>query len=172
MQIIVVLLIFGLIGIILSALGIWFTRSGFQGIISARSSTSWPSTMGNIVSASVVEQQPVGTNMEEHTRQTDYRPALVYSYTLGGKTYGSGHVIFNDDVIVYSSIEKARAAIKKYPVGQNVQVYYDPENPAMAVLEPGKAGPSWRSFSSGLLCLLFAVMVVWMAVNIVVNMAR
>ncbi len=169
MGIVITLFIFGVIAIVLLGLGVWFTRYGFRGLIAARASTNWPSTMGKILSAQVVEQKPVGTYSGSGSRRIDYRPVLQYSYSIAGKSYGGEHRIFNDDVIVYGSIQKAQAAIRNYPAGKIVQVFYDPSHPAYAVLEPGKAGPSWRSLTSGLLCLLLALFPVWMVITIAAN---
>ncbi len=160
-----------LITAILLGLGYYFTRSGLRGIRAAQASTQWPSTQGKIILHTAEIQKPVGTGMDSTTRRTTYRPVIQYSYSLGGKSYGGGHIIFNDDVIVYGSVEKALAAIKDYPVGKTVQVYYDPDNPALAVLKPGKSGPSWRTLSAGILCILCALIPIWIGYAAVVNQA-
>ncbi len=167
MQIAVVLIIFGIIAIILMALGVSFTRSGLRGIRYAWGSKAWPSTPGEIVSVTIEEQKPIS----EHDRHPTYRPIVAYSYSIGGKSFGGQHRKFNDDVIVYGSEEKAQAAIAQYPVGQKVKVYYEPDNPRNAVLEPGKAGPAWRTLSAGILCLVLGIIPIWIAIAVVTQNA-
>ncbi len=36
-----------------------------------------------------------------------------------------------------------------------------------AVLEPGKAGPAWGGLTSGILCLVLALIPIWIAIVIV-----
>ncbi len=169
MQIVITLFIFGVIAIVLLGWGIWLTRGGIRGVADARASLNWPSTIGKIVSTTVVEERPVGTSTGSGTRRTDYRPVVQYSYSVNGQNYSAGHRRFNDDLIAYGSTEKAEAAIEKYRVGQTVQVYYDPANPRNAVLEPGKAGPAWRGLTGGILCLLLTLIPIWMGIAVVTN---
>lgn len=49
-------------------------------------------------------------------------------------------------------------------MAQVVPVYYNPENPVIAVLEPGTAGIDWRTLTGGILTLLLGIRVVWMAI--------
>ncbi len=165
MGIVVSLIIFGIIAAVLVFLGISFTRAGIRGIKEAGESTRWPSTPGAIVSAEVQEQRP----LQSHSgyQKTDYLPVVKYSYTVSGTSHTGSHRTFNDDVVVYGSTDKAEAAIEKYPVGKTVQVYFNPTNPADAVLEPGKAGPSWRSLTAGILCLVLTIVPILLAIAVV-----
>jgi len=157
MQTVITLVIFGVIAAILLGLSYWLGRSGLRGVLSARASQAWPSTSGRVLLVQAIKMKDVGLSTSQR-HQTDYRPVVQCSYTVGNKTYGCEHRRFNDDVIVYSTIEKARTAVSNYQVGQTVRVYYDPANPSQSVLEPGIAGPAWRELSSGILCFLLALM--------------
>jgi hypothetical protein len=168
--IVVSLLIFGIIAVILVVLGISITRSGIRGIKESRASTHWPTTMGTIVSTDVKEQQPLDSLDGYH--RSDYLPVVEYSYSVNEKKFTNGHRTFNDDVVVYGSTEKAQAAIEKYSVGKTVQVYYDPTNPGDAVLEPGKAGPSWRSLTAGILCLILTLVPILLAIAVLKNQGQ
>ncbi len=167
---VITLFIFGIILAVLWGFGFSFTRAGWRGILDAQKSLEWPTTPGKVLSVMVEAQKPVNSDIgNSGVRRTTYRPALQYSFTVNGKTYGSGHRTFNDDVITYSSIEKARAAMKNYHVEQIVQVYYDPSNPRNSVLEPGKSGASWRSLTAGILCLVLGLIPIWIGYAVVVN---
>jgi len=157
MQIILPILVFAIIAAILLGLAYWLGRSGLRGVRNARASLAWPSTPGKVLLVNVIKVKDVGSSTGQR-RRTNYRPVVQCSYTVGEKTFSCEHRRFNDNVIVYPTIEKARAAVTEYQVGQTVQVYYDPANPRSSVLEPGKAGPAWRELSSGILCFLLALL--------------
>ena len=164
MQIVITLLIFLIIASILLSLGIWLTRSGIRGIKSARASMYWPATLGKMVMSTVREEKPLEVRFEDERPRPEYRAILQYTYSIGGKNYVGNHRMPNDDLIAYRTPEKAKASLANYPVDKNVQVYYDPEKPQNAVLEPGKAGPAWRGLTGGILCLVLTLIPIWMAI--------
>jgi hypothetical protein len=49
---------------------------------------------------------------------------------------------------------------KRYPVGTAVTVYYSPENPLLATLEPGIAREAWWLPGAGAAFLLFGLAVI------------
>ena len=167
---VITVLIFGIILAVLWGLGFSLTRSGWRGIMDARKSLEWPATPGKVLSVMVEQDKPIISDISRNPT-ISYRAALQYCYTVGEHTYGSRHRTFNDDVISYSSVEKAQAAMKNFHVGQIVQVYYDPNNPRNSVLELGKAGGSWRSLSAGILCLVLGLIPIWISYAVVVNQA-
>jgi hypothetical protein len=63
---------------------------------------------------------------------TSYSPRITYQYTVAGTTYKSGQYAYG----VGGSSDRSYAAgiIKPLPKGARVPVYYDPDNPAEAVL--------------------------------------
>ena len=87
-----------------------------------------------------------------------------YSYTVGEKIYDGGQCIFTDDLVARGSVDKAKATIGQYSVGQVVPAYYNPENPVIAVLEPGNAGIAGGTLTGGIPILLLGIRVVWMAI--------
>ena len=90
----------------------------------ADASKKWPRTSGT-VTAAAVEKLP------QHWWR--YRAALQYSYRVGGKDYQSSRVFWGGN----EGREKHMASVvKTYPAGGKVRVFYDPENPAEAVLDP------------------------------------
>ena len=58
-------------------------------------------------------------------------PLVIYSYTVGGAEFRCQRVRAADD-----GNDSAAATVARYPAGASVVVYYDPENPADALLEP------------------------------------
>ena len=112
--------------------GLWFTALGAWPVVvlaiaSIRwfRSRHWFSTTGTIVNAII----------EDATRKDDdsdwYRVRVTYRYTAGGKEYAGQRERFADD---RSSYEEAERMFQKYSAGDSVRVWYNPENPAEAVL--------------------------------------
>ncbi len=79
---------------------------------------------------------------------------------MDGKEYHSSTV--NPTHYAFQEKEAAQAGADRYPVGAKVTVYYDPEKPQSAVLEPGNP-PSRLShillISAGILCFLFGLVI-------------
>lgn len=106
---------------------------------------AWPTTTGRVITSEVKSQG--STRM--------YKPAVQYGYTVGGKNYLSSHVSFAE----YSSSHPSRAQsiISKYPVGATILVHYQPQNPDLAVLDPGDMGGIYIPFVIGSFFMLFSV---------------
>lgn len=97
----------------------------------AVASRSWPATEGRIVRSTLEESRKDG--------KTHYSADIGYEYQLDGRTLTGSRVWIGD---AYSSSpgNEFRTAVKRYPVGRQVQVHYDPQDPTESVLEPG---PTW-----------------------------
>ena len=82
-----------------------------------------------------------------------YSADIRYRYTVNDQSYQGFDVTLSDGSS--SRAGRARGIVNDYPVGQNVTVYYDPELPERAVLEPGV---SWMVYGfllmGGLMVLL------------------
>jgi hypothetical protein len=64
-----------------------------------------------------------------------YSAKVVYNYQVGGQALVGDRRRFSDSSS--SSARRAQEAANRYPVGAQVTVYYDPNNPEVCVLEPG-----------------------------------
>ncbi len=87
----------------------------------AKASVAWPTTSGTI------------TKVERFKRFFRWLPRIAYTYSVGERTYSSERVSF---VSGYRPKEVDQV-LARYAVGQAVVVYYPPEKPVEAVLEPG-----------------------------------
>jgi len=135
--------VFGLIG---GGLSYW----GWNILQDAKASASWPTANG-IVSSSDVS----------HTTDSDggdtYSPEVDYQYSVDGQNYSNNTIKFGENS--YSSRNKAEGIAATYPVGRQVTVYYDPNQPVKAVLEPGVSGGSYIVLGIGVLFFLIGVIV-------------
>jgi hypothetical protein len=128
------------IGIGMVVLGLlWsagFAWAHFRAAGKAKAAESWPSAMGSIHGCTIVEEE--STDREGHST-TWYRPAVAYSYSVGGREYRSERLRFGN--YRSSSRKKAEAMLAPYSPGGTPPVRYNPERPDECVLETTKPGP-------------------------------
>ena len=93
--------------------------------------SQWPSTMG-VVQMSTIEQRS-----SSEGGYTEY-PVVQYAYQVGGQSFQSMKLAPGPEV----GGTGARKVVGKYPAGAQVMVFYNPQNPADAVLER-KAPAQW-----------------------------
>jgi len=102
----------------------------------AKTSESWPTISGNVTHSAIVNSQSVsqtesGTRVREH-----YELVLRFEYHLQGQAYESDRYTIYGEKASTSRLV-IEQALKNYPVGKEVLVYYNPEEPGVGVLEPG-----------------------------------
>ena len=116
----------------------------------AKASEHWPSVAGAIVSSEVVTKRGDDGTM--------YAADVVYDYTVDGRDYKCSTLSFGGD---YSSSSSSHAyeVTNKYPVGSEVRVFYAPEEPSTAVLEPGATWMSYLALGIGLVFLAVGLLV-------------
>lgn len=118
--------------LLFTAFAVVFEVSFYSGLASKvseqRASASWPIVQGTVVSAKVIERRRRGG--------PSFRPEIEYDYTVNGTAHRSDRyrVIHN-----WRTTSLAAEIVARHPPGTAVTVYYDPSNPARAVLSPGGA---------------------------------
>lgn len=113
----------------------------------AGASARWPTAAGTVTHSSVIEEQiEDDSNSEKSTIRKIYRYQvdLRYAYRIGKRDY-IGTSATPAWTPIYGLREQAEAAASKYRPGAPLTVYYDPDRPSYAVLEPdnkqGSAAP-------------------------------
>jgi len=117
------LLTVGIIGFVLLILNVVFLGVIFFMRKRMAVVSQWPSTLGTVM-MSRTETRSSGEGY------TDY-PVVQYSYQVGGRAYQNMKLAPGPEV----GGSGARKVVAKYPAGAQVMVFYDPQNPAEAVLE-------------------------------------
>lgn len=107
-------------------IGVVLAGWGGLGWIEASRSTSWPSTYGTITS---VRQHSSGGSGGQR-----YRVHVEYQYAVDGQVYTSSRMRIPDISFFRGDRVNDPSA---YREGNTVRVYYNPSDPAAAVLEPG-----------------------------------
>lgn len=120
----------------ITALWGWFI------IAKARKTRRWPMVEGTI-------EQSAPTS-----EANGLPPHLLFSYTVAAHTYQRALEFPSG---ANSSPEFAASYAGKYPVGVKVPVYYNPDQPEQATLEPGLASGDWMIFALGITAMAFGV---------------
>jgi hypothetical protein len=118
--------------------------------------TRWPRTAGVITTTAVVPETSGVDRIGRSTRRhVEDRLHMTYAYTVAGQSFTGTQ--FN--MLMPSphwDIDRAR---RTYPVGQQVEVRYDPDNHAIAVLDSSVHGGRVVELIFGLVVALAAWMV-------------
>lgn len=114
---------------------------------------NWATTTGQVMAVGV---QPYRSRSGSGY-STMYRSAVTYVYTVNGTQYTSDRLAIGGG-LGYGSPAIAEREVAKYPAGSMVQVYYNPNNPAEAVLET-------RAQGSRVLWLVVVIILVILAVT-------
>jgi len=135
-------------GIVLAGFGIVL----FQQTASAE---KWPTTDGIIFHSTV-------DSYREHD-STMHKPLVQYKYTVNGVNYSSNRVRFG--VISTSDGGYANEVVNRYPVGKTVKVYYNPDNPSEALLEPGITWIEYLPILFGLIFILIGIVFLFFVIK-------
>jgi hypothetical protein len=109
-------------------LGLGVASYGFVVLQKQKTSFQWPTTSGTIVHSERV--------YEPSRDNSHYRADVTYSYQLNGARYMSHQIsLWSADLDNYDEVNKV--FVSNHQPGTAVDVYYDPKNPANAVLIPG-----------------------------------
>ena len=112
----VIVLVLILLNVIFLAI-LFFTRRKMSQV------SAWPTTSG-VVMSSMLESR------SSEDGYTDY-PVVQYSYQVGAQAFQSSRLAPGPEV----GGSGARKVIERYPAGARVNVFYNPQNPAEAILE-------------------------------------
>lgn len=114
-----------LLGLFLIVSGLFLRRMNAK-------AASWRSTEGEITESAVVVDRHDGSSNAE----------IRYRYVVNGNTFSSGQFSFGVRENAPATEQRLVAA---FPVGHKVKVYYDPQNPSIAVIER-RSSSRWAIF--------------------------
>ena len=115
--------------------GIAITLWGWQILRTSQMRKKWPSVEGVI------------TASESSSEDDDLLPHIVFCYEVDGQTFSR---TFEFPSGTQPLPEFTQAYLKKYPVDAKVRVFYHPQHPDEATLEPGTQA-DWMILVMGLL---------------------
>lgn len=136
--------------LLFSVLSIGLILVGLYTMRETSRSRGWLRTGGKVVSSRVTEFAGKSG--------TTYRPMVIYGYSVGSVRLMSNRIAFHS--VASSWRSSAERIVARYPAGRDVQVYYNPQDPEQAVLEPG--GQAWIWIVGG---GVLALLTVWMRIR-------
>ena len=108
--------------------GAYYYAKGIQK--KAEASRFWPTVTGEVKRSNVT----VESNYHGSSHQSSYKAVVQYKYKVNGRSYT------NDKILVGGQLQmalkkRAEGHCYNYPVKSEVEVHYNPDNPAEAFLE-------------------------------------
>ena len=123
----------------------------------ASASARWPTAAGIVTTSDVIEEAIEDKENDDRSRirrTYRYQVDLRYAYQIGKRDYVG--TAFNwGATAIYGLRELAEKAASQYRQGQPVTVYYDPERPGNAVLEPDNRQGSLAPLIVAAICAVF-----------------
>lgn len=114
----------GLVTLLISGIGVVMLVAGLLIARTPGKSKDWPTAIGQILASTISYRRRSGGGRAPY-------PLVMYLYQVEGRQYQSQRIYFGGEV----GGSAMTGILKKYPVGAEVPVYYNPQNPADAVLE-------------------------------------
>jgi hypothetical protein len=136
----------------LTIMGLFILRMAFLQKGLADTAKTWPTVKGTIGESGIETLQTrSSTSTTYGPWRSVFRSKIVYSYSVAGQPYSADRVAFG--AVVTSSLPSLISGrTQRYPEQGRVDVYYDPANPASAVLER-RVGGMWILWASAALFL-------------------
>jgi hypothetical protein len=131
----------------------WMLRKDIVLARQSRASAGWPTTSGEVASSRVAHRSG-----GRHSSPCDW-PQVCFHYALGGQSFTGCRATFSQSCDRTSAQELAA----RYPVGARVEISYDPDNPAAAVLEPNSWDDQLNLAAGG---LFIGLLLAYLAVSI------
>ncbi len=135
-------------GIFLLLIGVPLSIGGAVNFVHAKASMSWPAVNGVVDRSDIVEGSGRRGNRT-------YKAEINYSYIVDGQRYHGNKCTTLETR--WTSPAGAARVQSQYPVGAAVDVFYDPQDPARAVLEPGVTVSIWAVLVGGLVSLAVGI---------------
>jgi hypothetical protein len=140
---------------ILALLGAVFGVAAFiRGRRLAAASARWPTVAGIVTTSGVIEEviEDKSNDDKSFIRKIHrYQVDLRYAYQVGKRDF-VGTAAGWGWTAIYGLRDVAEKAASRYQLGQPVTVYYDPEQPGNAVLEPDNRQGSLAPLIAAAIC--------------------
>jgi hypothetical protein len=121
----------GLVGLCLFS--VWIVVHLSSNFYLSLASRHWPTTYARVTS-SAVYTHGAGAGMS-------WAPVVQYEYEAAGAEHRSSNIRFL--LGTFYNADAAAEVVASYPVGRQVSVAYDPQDPNRSVLEPGVPQGMW-----------------------------
>ncbi|NIS81780.1 MAG: DUF3592 domain-containing protein [Anaerolineales bacterium] len=143
------ILTFGLC-VLFSLWGLYSIIQGIRLFQLAGQTRAWPSTLGIVKESRVHKRFSAGDS-------TEYQPLVRYTFSYRGQEFESDQIFLGAKQ--FSRPSKALPYVQRYPEGQSVTVYYNPQDPYQSVLETGHSSRIYVVLVSGVVLIGVAVFI-------------
>ncbi|MFT4562798.1 MAG: hypothetical protein ACI9BW_002545 [Gammaproteobacteria bacterium] len=136
------------------ALGAVMLHRGFLYFKESRQGMSWPTVCGAVVSS---ELERINSDIAFNSGTDEnwaYRANITYRYSVNDSQYTSKRVFFGDESSGSDAMARSKRLVAKYSPGENVDVHFDPDNPANSVLEPKVRAAAIQSIIIGMVATI------------------
>jgi hypothetical protein len=147
-----------LVSILMIIGGIGALWLGCNELKHGKATKEWPIVEGEIISSKVVEE--VHRSPGSIDKSITYTPKVQFKYSVEGVNYVSNNIFAGRGEYKSPRRSSAQNIVKKYPEGKKVLVYYNPDNPSEAVLEPGTPPGIYLPFLVGIVFLFIGIVFV------------
>jgi len=130
-EILIGFLCFGLFILVFAGIGIYLILRSRKDKAKIAATAGWPSVMGRVLESRIIESSSTDSDGDS---STTYRPHVRYEYEVMGNVYANDKV-HAGMVVSTSNYKKSQETAARYPIDSAVRVFFNPENPAEAVLE-------------------------------------
>lgn len=135
-----------------------------------RQSKSWLSTPGIIIQSTLKSTLAPRGGRKGFSLSGSVRwarvviPDIVYEYRVNIETFQSRQIFIGQQFP--SSFNFSNKIIEKYPVGEQVEVFYNPEKPQVSTLESSRGKELVLSLFGGILYLLIGFAILYQVVRV------
>jgi len=147
--------------VVLTVLGLAMAAFGVYFILYSNEATSWSSVEGRIVNTMVrthtTSTPSTAATAAARERLRTYYPSVTYRWTVDGQSYQGSRYSLGQEQDDFPEREDAERAATAFPAGSAIEVFYDPADPASAVLSRSRQAGAFVPLPLGLLILLTGV---------------
>ena len=127
---------------------------GIYGVARGAMTLKWPRAHATVTSAELLRQTNTSRGMDGRSDEDGWNSFhVLYQYRVGNRDYVAGGVE-PYDFGMQNSAGAARMR-ERHPIGSQAEVSYDPDDPAVAYLEPGPS--SFALILSGIGAFMFLI---------------
>ena len=126
--------------------GIFMFSNGINDYIRGEQSLSWPTTDGMVISSKVTHRRVNYKDAKNNIRsKTVYTTVVNYDYSVNERQYNS------------TDAKSGKNAVRSFPIGKELLVYYDPEDINSSTLQRGSSPVNFSFIVIGLFLILFTI---------------
>ncbi|PXA03335.1 hypothetical protein DDZ13_13005 [Coraliomargarita sinensis] len=114
--------------------GIWLIAFSLSPLDNQTHSETWQTAQAVITSSEIKKHQTrrKAPGSSKYKTRITYQPRLTYVYAIDGSEYQGDRLDFSHRS--YSDMQVAKKVQGTYPVGREIEIFYNPENPSESVI--------------------------------------